>query len=267
MPVPLLDASAWCEFRGIPACDGANNTIHFATIRDASGQLRSCFVKLLKPNTPALLCEAVGWVLTASVGVPVPGFGAVVLVPVEQLRKNMALPNWTNGLNMCAAWCCEIVAGKSVKQVHKWAFWLSRKGCLRSQDVRFMAAFDVWTDNRDRNFGNLIRSSNGIYVAKDHETLLHDILWLSMGVSYTSRSLLDEAQQHLSSEELKAFHSAMAVSADTHQRALSSVQASLSTFINVLSPDAAPELAQGIMGYLTYRANPGWLAQKLGVIA
>ncbi|MDR5782863.1 hypothetical protein QCE63_25995 [Caballeronia sp. LZ065] len=228
MPVPIFDSSAWCEFRGIPACDGSNGTTHLAAIRDASGQLRSCFVKLLKPNTPALLCEAVGWVLAASVGVAVPGFGAIMLVPMDRLRKDMPLPAWTDGLDLCAAWCCEVVAGKSVKQVHKWAFWLSRRRCLQSQEVRNIAAFNIWTDNRDRNFGNLIQTSNGAYIAIDHETLLHDLLWLSMGISYKSRSLVDEAKRHLSAAEWNAFHAAMTASAGTHERALSSAQASLS---------------------------------------
>lgn len=86
-------------------------------------------------------------------------------------------------MSYCPAWCSEVVAGKAVRQIHKMAFFLERakKTCLLSGDVRKIAAFDKWADLRDRNFGNVIRSSNGGYVAIDHESLLHDLLWLPTG--------------------------------------------------------------------------------------
>lgn len=267
MPVPILDSFAWREFRGVPSSAGINPTTHLASIADATGKLHSCYVKLLKPNTPALLCEAIGWALANPVDVPVTPFGAIVLVPLDRLRDCMPLPTWTNGQSVCAAWCTEIVAGKSVRQVHKWAFWVARKRCLQSKDVRAIASFDVWADNRDRNFGNVIRSPAGGYIAIDHETLLHDLLWMPTGTSYARRSLVDEAKEHLSSEDLKQFNVELAGASSKHGSGLATVQGSLSTFIDNLYPQAAPALSGTVIGYLTLRSQAGWLANEIGVIA
>ncbi|WP_155648947.1 hypothetical protein [Burkholderia stagnalis] len=267
MPVPILNSSAWREFRGVPSSAGINPTTHLACVADAIGKLRSCYVKLLRPGTPALLCEAIGWALAHPVGVPVTPFGAIVLVPLDKLRNCMTLPQWTNGQSVCAAWCTEIVAGKSVRQVHKWAFWLARKRCLHSKDVRSIAAFDVWTDNRDRNFGNVIRSPAGGYIAIDHETLLHDLLWKPTGTSYARRSLVDEAKQYLSSSDLKQFNVELAGASDRHASGFAMVELALNQLIDKLYPNAAPALGQNVLGYLNLRSQAGWLANEIGVIA
>ena len=157
MSVPILDASAWREYRGAPASAGINPTIHLAKIADSTGNLHDCFVKLLPPNSPAMLCEALGWILAKKSDLPCSAFGAIVLVPVDELRKYQALPPELNGVSYCAAWCSEIVAGKSLRQVHKFAFYIARKSFLRSRDARKIAAFDKWSDLRDRNYGNVIQ--------------------------------------------------------------------------------------------------------------
>lgn len=267
MPVPILNASAWREFRGVPGSAGVNPTTHLASVADANGKLHSCYVKLLRPNTPALLCEAIGWALANPVGVPITSFGAVVLVPLDKLRSCMTLPQWTDGQSVCAAWCTEVVAGRSVRQVHKWEFWLARKRCLHSKDVRSIAAFDVWTDNRDRNYGNVIRTPAGGYIAIDHETLLHDLLWLPTGTSYARRSLVDEAKQHLSSNDLKQFNVELAGASGKHGSGLANVQVQLNAFIDRLYPQAAPMLSKSVIGYLSLRSQAGWLASEIGVIA
>ncbi|WP_196488520.1 hypothetical protein [Burkholderia cepacia] len=267
MPVPILNSSAWREFRGVPSSAGINPTTHLASVADATGKLHSCYVKLLRPDTPALLCEAIGWALANHVDVPVTSFGAIILVPLDKLRSCMALPQWTNGQSVCAAWCTEIVAGKSVRQVHKWAFWLARKRCLHSKDVRSIAAFDVWADNRDRNFGNVIRSPSGGYIAIDHETLLHDLLWMPTGTSYARRSLVDEAKQHLSSNDLKQFNVELAGASGRHGSGFAVVQDALNQLIDKLYPNAAPALSKTVIEYLSLRSQAGWLANEIGVIA
>lgn len=267
MPVPILNSSAWREFRGVPSSAGINPTTHLASVADATGKLHSCYVKLLRPNTPALLCEAIGWALANSVGVPVTSFGAIVLVPLDKLSSCMTLPQWTSGQHVCPAWCTEIVAGKSVRQVHKWAYWMARKRCLYSKDVRSIASFDVWTDNRDRNFGNVIRSPSGGYIAIDHETLLHDLLWVPTGTSYARRSLVDEAKQHLSPNDLKQFNVELASASSRHGLGLAAVQDALNQFIDGLYPHAAPALGKTVIGYLALRSQAGWLANQIGVIA
>lgn len=266
--VPILDSSAWREFRGVPASAGINPTTHLAKVADPSGRLRDCFVKLL-PRGPALLCEALGWTLARASGVPCPNFGAVVIVPLTELRKNVSLPPELDGEAFWPAWCSEIVGGKSLKQVHKWEFFFARKNLFRSQDARKIAAFDKWTDLRDRNFGNVIRSAKGGYVAIDHETLLHDLLWVPVGTTWAERCLTVEAGKALSDTDFKRFQVDMAHAANGHAAALASVQGDLDAIIAklVTGPAAIDQLSQSISLALSERSQPGWLASLLKVIA
>lgn len=268
MRLPILDSLAWREFRGTPGHSGLNTTTHLAKIADTTGKLHDCYVKLLAPNRPSLLCEAIGWLLTQSIGVPSTTFGAIVLVPVSELLKTgMALPDPIGDWETCPAWCSEIVSGKSVRQVHKWAFWLARKNCLRSKDTRHIAALDVWADNRDRNYGNVIRSTDGGYVSIDHETLLHDLLWRPTGICFEPRSLLAEAEQHLSSEELKRFHVEMVAASNSHATGLLDADSDITDIISALYPAHAAQLKESIFAYLNERSQAGWLASQMGIIA
>lgn len=267
MSVPILDASAWREFRGKPANAGLNETTHLAKIADTSGKLHDCFVKLLPMDGPALLCEALGWLLARKSDVSCPAFGAIVLVPVDELRKCGPLPSKFDGMPLCPAWCSEIVAGKSVRQIHKMFYFIARKNCLRSKDARKIAAFDQWSDLRDRNFGNVIQSSKGGYVAIDHESLLHDLLWVPTGRGFEERSLMIEARKALSTADFQRFQVDMANAANGHAQALADAKADLADIIAKLIPDHAPAVTQAIVQTLDQRAQSGWLSNILGVIA
>jgi hypothetical protein len=267
MSVDILDASAWREYRGRPSSAGINETTHLAKIADKSGRLRDCFVKLMKPGTPALLCEALGWLLARAAGVQCPEFAAIVLVPVAELRRHGPLPSEFDRAALAPAWCSEIVAGKAVRQVHKMSFVLARAACLRSKDARKIAAFDQWSDLRDRNFGNVIQSSKGGYVAIDHETLLHDLLWLPTKTSWTEHSLLEHARKVLKSADFQRFQLDMAAAAKGHEEALAAAQTSIDELLVKLLPAHASELGPAINGALRERSASGWLSEKLKVIS
>lgn len=266
MSVPILGPSAWREFRGKPANAGINETTHLARIADESGGLHDCFVKLLPLDSPALLCEAIGWLLAKMSDVSVPAFGAIVLVPVPELNKCSLLPSRFNGMDLCPAWCSEIVAGKTVRQMHRLTFLLHRGACLRSKDARKIAAFDQWGDLRDRNFGNVIQSNKGGYVAIDHESLLHDLLWAPTGRGFEKRSLLVEARSALSALEFQRFQVDMANAAKGHAQALNDARADLADIIAKIIPAHAPAATQAIVQTLDQRAQSGWLSNILGVI-
>lgn len=267
MSLPILDTYAWREFRGKPSKCGINETAHLAKIEDTSGKLRDCFVKLLPLNCPSLLGEAIGWLLAKASGVTCPAFAAIIIVPVDELRKFTTLPAEFDNMSECPAWCCEIVPGKSVRQIHKWLFWLARSQCLRSNDARKIASFDLWTDLKDRNYGNVIRSTNGGYVAIDHETILHDLLWLPIGRTYQPRSLMTEAKQHLNSKEFASFQVDMAIESSKHAQGLNSVRSDLQDIITKIYPHHSTALVPNTINTLDQRAQAGWLATTLGVIA
>ncbi|GGE81943.1 hypothetical protein [Massilia psychrophila] len=267
MSVPILDASAWREFRGKPGNAGLNETTHLARIADASGKIHDCFVKLLPLDGAALLCEAIGWLLARKSDVSCPAFAAIVLVPVDKLRKCGPLPSKFDGMALCPAWCSEIVAGKVVRQIHKMFYFTARKNCLRSKDARKIAAFDQWGDLRDRNFGNVIQSSKGGYVAIDHESILHDLLWAPTGRGFEERSLMVEARKALSTADYQRFQVDMAHAANGHAQALVDAKADLADIISKLIPEHAPAATQAIVQMLDQRGQSGWLSNNLGVIA
>jgi len=267
MSVPILDTSAWREFRGKPSSSGVNETAHLAKIADPTGKLRDCFVKLLPLNYPSLLGEAIGWLLARSSDVSCVPFAAIVLVPIGELRKSTALPAEFDGMDVCPAWCCEIVSGKSLRQIHKWAFLLARRHCLLSKDARKIASFDLWTDLRDRNFGNVIRSPGGGYVSIDHESILHDLLWPRSGKIFQRRSLLAEAQEHLSPLDFQRFQVDMANAAQAHAQGLVAARADLADIIGKIYPHLSGDLIPATLNTLDQRAQAGWLANSLGVIA
>lgn len=267
MNVNILDASAWREFRGKPTSAGINETTHLAKIADTTGRLHDCFVKLMKPGTPALLCEALGWVLAKSAGVQCPDFAAIVMVPVPELRRHVVLPQEFDRALIAPAWCSEVVSGKAVKQIHKMAFAIARGNCLRSKDARKIGAFDQWADLRDRNFGNVIQSSKGGYIAIDHETLLHDLLWLSCGIRWEEHSLLEHARRALKPLEFQRFQLDMVEAARGHEKALADVQTSMGEAVVKLYPQHAAALTNAIADELRNRSAPGWMADKLKVIS
>ncbi|MBU3556274.1 hypothetical protein ICN18_01365 [Polynucleobacter sp. Ross1-W9] len=267
MSIEVLDSSAWREFRGTLSNSGINKTTHLAKIADISGKLRDCVVKLLPLNYPSLLGEAIGWELAQSSGLSCAPFAAIVMVPISSLRECMDLPSEFDGMNECPAWCCELVAGKSVRQVHKWLFWLARQQCLMSKDARKIASFDLWTDLMDRNYGNVIRVSNSTYISIDHETILHDLLWKPTGKTFEQRSLLLEAKQKLSPSNLLRFQMDMANASTKHADAISTKQNELSQIIAMIYPHMASTLIPLTMSTLTQRSQSGWLANTLGVIA
>lgn len=267
MTVPIFDISAWREFRGKPSNSGINETTHLAKISDQSGKLRDCYVKLLPLHFPSLLGEAIGWLLARSSDVSCVPFAAIVLVPIDELRKSVRLPTEFDGMDVCPAWCCEIVPGKSVRQIHKWSFWLARRNCLHSKDARKIASFDLWTDLRDRNFGNVIRSPGGGYISIDHETILHDLLWPPSGKIFKPNSLLVEARQHLSPKDFQRFQVDMANAAQSHALGLTTASYELVDIIDKIYPHLSAKLTPLTLSTLEQRAHVGWLANTLGVIA
>jgi hypothetical protein len=266
--VPILDTTAWREFRGVPASAGVNPTTHLAKIADPTDNLRDCFVKLL-PEGPGLLCETLGWLLARACGAPSAAFGAIVIVPLAELRKSATLPPWLDDAAYWPAWCSEVVSGKSLRQIHKWAFFIAKKNLFRSHDGSKIAAFDKWTDLRDRNFGNVIRSPKGGYVAIDHETLLHDLLWEPFGITWEERCLTVEASKALSDTDFKRFQVDMANAAKGHAAALATVQSELDAMIAkiVTVPAASAHLRRTIASALAQRSQPDWMTNYLQVIA
>lgn len=264
--VKIYGTPSWYEFRGVPKSRGINTSTHLAKIADETGKLHDCYVKLLDINSPSLLGEAIGWILADSNLVPCAQFACIVLVPTEALAKFMALPEWAKNLETCPAWCTEIVNGKSLAQLHKWEYWLYRKSCLKSKDVSAIAAMDCWADNKDRNSGNVMRTNTGRYIAIDHETLLHDLLWVPYGRTFVEQSLMGFAKQELSISELNQFCIDMAVAGNQHEQGYKLAFDAINEITINIYDLAENELLPMIHNFIEPRSKAGWLSNKLGVI-
>jgi hypothetical protein len=267
----ILPSSCWVEFRSAAIIKTLNEAaLHFAIVRGADGKERKCAVKLIDMQTsPGLLCEGLGWLIAQAAGVNVSSFAGVLMVPIAELGSSMALPNFVHGHSEYPAWCVEVVAGTDLSQVHKWIFWVARIKCLLAKNTAVIAAFDYWTDNQDRNYGNVIRSKSGQYIAIDHESLLHEAIWRKyFGIQFTLNSLLREATLHLPPSRLHEFKFNMALAANIHEAALHQLKAAASQFVHAIIPDAAfaSRIWSEIDAFLAPRAANGWLANELGVI-
>lgn len=146
------------------------------------------------------------------------------------------------------------------------SYLIARGNCLRSQDARKIAAFDQWTDLRDRNFGNVIRAVEGGYVAIDHETLLHDLLWHGVA-TWTEQSLLIEAKKRLSPKDYKRFQVDMEDAAKGHAQAVQDATPAISDLIGKVFPTNADAGIKTVLDVLSHRSKAGWLATTLGVTA
>lgn len=267
----ILPSSAWIEFRGAPRSKTLNEgALHFAIVKGSDGTQRKCAVKLIDLSTrPGLLCEGLGWLLAQASGVNVPLFAAILRVPLTELNKAMPLPSFVDGHAEYLAWCVEIVEGKAVSQVQKWFFWLSRLRCLYAKNTPVIAAFDYWADNQDRNYGNVIRSKDGQYIAIDHEAILHEALWNKyFGLQFSLNSLLEDAKSKLTPSQLHKFKCEMALASKIHDNALKSIKTVGLNFFCSLIPDqsSAITLWAEIETFLALRAQLGWLSDELRVI-
>ncbi len=267
MSVPILDASAWRIFRGPPSNFGLNKTTHKADVADAEGKLHRCYVKLMPDNgSPGLLCEAIGWLLARSSHLAYPAFGAILLVPVDKLRECMTLPAEFDSKDVCAAWCSEVVPGKTLI-LHSKPFLFGGKDFLKSSDAPKIAAFDQWCDLRDRNYGNVIVSAKGRYVVIDHETLLHESLWVPTGEAYEERSILENAKGKLAAADMDRFKGHMVNAAKGHGPALQDAAADLADIIVQLYPTDGEARGNSIRQTLDVRSQTDWLSTKLGIIS
>lgn len=269
--VPMLDASAWREYRGQPGKATANST-HIAMVADSAGVERICFVKLApKLDNPTLLCEALGWVLAGHAGVRRSEFGAIILVDKDRLSKSQPLTFECTAFHgdFIPAWCSEAIPGNSVLSHAKspskpgMQFITEHKTFLNSSDARKFAAFDQWTGLRDRNMGNVIRHKASGYVSIDHETMLHDVLWVSS--DFNHNCLVKHAEKVLDVKRLKAFKADMTRAAAGHAGALAKAEVELNALLNLLLPGAVAEHAAA-MNFLADRSQRGWLAGELGVL-
>lgn len=268
MSIPVLDASAWREYRMRPGNPGINVSTHLAKIADASGKELLCYVKLFpNPDSPALLCEALGWLLAGHSGINRADFAAIVMVDVAKLRASQALAPSFDRLLSCPAWCSQAIPGVAVGNATKLLdFAVSRKSFLRAQDSRKIAAFDQWSNLQDRNFGNVIRSAKGGYASIDHETMLYDTLWIPTGLTFDQRCIMEQAKKALDSKEFKRFQVDMANAAKGHAQAFVKAKADLEAAIDLVLENSTS--AKGdIVASLDTRSQQGWLAKQLGVIA
>lgn len=266
--ITILPSAAWREFRGIPPRSGLNSTGHFALISDGSGDERKCFLKLVNlEQSPSLLCEGLGWIFARSAGVRVPKFASIVMVPLDRIRPSVSLPSWLDDHLEYPAWCVEAVDGKTLAEISKWIFLLRRKQCLSSKDTPTLASFDIWADNRDRNYGNVIRTKNGEYIAIDHEVILHDlVVWGMYGIKYEERSLLKEAEKHMQPASFQKFQHDVVSAGGRHGLALQSVVQLAEQYVSTINPAGDSALWQIIYNYLYPRAQAGWMSNFMGMI-
>lgn len=269
--IPILPPHAWREFRAPAPNQGSNKTTHLALVEAPDGKLHKCFVKMVPNGWPSVLTEALAWLLAEALDLPRPEFAAIVPVPVPELRRLMPLDqHWVGYGGLWPAFAASAVEGKALAQRWRWLYMLQSRSALSHNDVQRVAAFDEWVDNRDRNLGNVLRTSSGRFVPIDNEFAFFQPIWTAIapGFGVGHNSLLLEAERRLTSDGFKQFKVKTAVSSDAHIDAYSRAKPALMQTIAALAPGpAGTQLAAAVDHFLSPRAPKTWMCQHLQVIA
>jgi hypothetical protein len=268
--IPILPIQSWAEFRGQTSKTelGANLTTHKALIRDETGKLHYCYVKISPQGRPTPITEGIAWLIARELDLPRPEFAALIIVPINRLRESgMRLDQHWDSYQRALGFCSEAVQGKSLAQGWKWGVAGRTTKFFRSGDARRIIAFDEWTDNADRHSGNMMRSKEGYYVPIDNEYILHEILW-NKGLSRINR-LLPEGRTYLTPADHLRLKVEAAQASHKHAAAITSAEPHIKMMISQLMPNAvqALQISNDICGFLHTRSGRDWLAKKLEVIA
>jgi hypothetical protein len=266
--IPILTASAWREFRGLPPKRGLNQTTHMATVVDASGAPHKCYVKLTARGWPTPLTEAIAWMLSEALDLPRPRFAALIFVPIPQLSRAMPLDQHWFAQREALGFCSEAIEGKGLTHRWKWLAHHRTAKLYKSPEVKRIVAFDEWVENQDRHEGNVIRGDGGDYVPIDNEFILHSLLWMHV-FPVKRNSLLRSARSHLTIDEWKRLQVDVATAARQHDSALQRAVSDIEHLINVFQPNPAVQAAirTAIVNFLVGRSHSDWMAGHLGVIA
>jgi hypothetical protein len=265
----FLPATAWREFRGVPRSRGLNQTTHRALIEGPTGEHHLCYVKLAPPEFPTPLTEALAWLLAEALDLPRPGFAGLLVLSLDNLRRNMPLDQHWSRYREHLAFFAEAVDGKSPAHTWRWLARLRLQGLYKRPEVARIAAFDEWVENQDRHSGNLLVTRLGKCVPIDNEYVLYSILWVGRaGLPVLHGSLLSEARALLSSRAHNQLILEMAREAQRHDVALASAAPAMQATVMAVMPDptAAAATWNAVHQFLTPRAHPDWLARRLGVI-
>lgn len=267
--IDILPSVSWREFRGEPANKGMNLTTHLASIEDASGKLHSCYVKLCPQNWPSPITEAIGWQLIRALNLPAPEFAALVMVPLDKLRRSMKIDQHWLSYPEALAFCASDVNGKPITSSWSWLATLRKKGTYKKHEVAGICAFDYWVDNKDRNTGNMLLKKNGEQVAIDNEFILYDQLWKGrFGFEVGESTILAEAEKILSTKEFDKFKVSVARHGKNHGNAINAVRGDIRDLIFTFTPNinAAQAIWGSVDNFLISRADINWLSSELGVI-
>ncbi|MGJ8686120.1 MAG: hypothetical protein ACSHWQ_01485 [Spongiibacteraceae bacterium] len=267
MPVKLLPDSA---YRGVEAADpdevGRSYGTHVASVKFEEGVISPAYVKFCGPKERPLFNEVLGYLLAHHLEIRQPRFGAVIIVPVEKLRKTTNLvPNWVPRQKNYPAWCTEVVQAKSLniqynlcaqKMVDKYfEIFKSSKSWYSS-----VAAFDEWVMNTDRNAGNILQLSPKVFSIIDHgrldETTWH---WFT---GLNKSNILRQAVEDRGEPHRTELHNAMALHAERHHEVITSVLPDIESWIDRF--DTIDKSAT--RDALTARSTPNWLKDELRVI-
>lgn len=267
--LPILPETAWREFRSAPKTRGQNHTTHQALIADASGREHKCFVKASPVGNPMPFAEGLAWLVADALDLPRPKFAALLLLPVQKLRRSMPLDQHWMATEHALAFCSSAVDGKHINSPWQWLARIRVARAFSHEDVARIAAFDMWVENQDRHAGNLLRTKAGEYIPIDNEYALYSLVWVAAGFTCASQSLRAQALAMLKPAGYAKFEVSMLLAAKKHKGAFIQCTPSLQKFIMtfVADPVAATHATAAIVEFLGQRAHPDWLANELGLIS
>lgn len=192
--IHLLTHDAW---RGqLPAPSHTGVSPLFKARISVNGESRRCFVKPLpdlikRPNGTSIdnqeiISEALGYILAKSCGLPVADSAGVIVLPREYIpapalqRADELTPGFQRQEEF-VAWFSEDMrqpnliqhhlAGVTTQDLENRLVRRISRHLAKHEQSPALASFDEWTQNSDRNAGNLLQGPGGSLILIDHGRL------------------------------------------------------------------------------------------------
>jgi hypothetical protein len=168
-----------------PVATGQDAFTHKALVAFHDGTIVDAYVKVYcqRQAPKGLVNEVTGYVLAKGDGLPVPQRAAVLLLTAEQ---SSFLPSDAQPLitpdGHVVAWCVQSVGGQTPLQAFNLfgdpaGLPTLLQDFSRWANLSKVVSLDAWLLNEDRNMGNLVRVSAGMYALIDHGRICTGNSW------------------------------------------------------------------------------------------
>jgi hypothetical protein len=270
MPVQLLHQSSYAgmEVRK-PDQTGINVGTHIAAVRfNANSNPSQAFVKFCGPSEHDLFYEVLGYTLAHHLGIRQPPRAAVIIVPLDLIRKSGGLiPDWIpKTITAIPAFCTELSPSRSISYLYETDAIMAKYQHLFKDCHNWYAcvsAFDEWLANNDRNAGNILQLSPEVYSVIDHGRLFDN----KPPSAVHTRDLKSDNKMYsvipsLGVKNVEKLNNSMAAASSNHDNARNKALPAIAKWLKIFN-QIDEEI---VLRFIQERSESNWMEDRVGVI-